>query len=72
MYSNEHLRNSQLTLESQKNPEYEELLEELADIDDELSDITIQHNRLIDEKYLLIAEIGIPLESEGEQYPNVH
>jgi hypothetical protein len=72
VYSNESLRDAALTLKLEEHSEYSTLRDQLRRHDGEVSDIVIEYNKLVDQKYLLMTELGISSESEGEKYPDVH
>jgi hypothetical protein len=72
VYSNEHLREAALTLKLDEHEGFRELSEKRRTISHEVSEIVIEYNRLVEQKYLLMVEMGIPLESEQEKYLDVH
>ncbi len=72
IHSNEQLRSAALTLKLQEHEEFREVREKSRAIDHEISEIVIEHNKLVDQKYLLMVELGISLKSEDEKYPDVH
>ncbi len=72
IYSNEQLRDAALTLKLEQHDEYRESREQNRVLDHDVRGIVIDYNTLVDQKYLLMIELGIPVESENEKYPDVH
>jgi hypothetical protein len=72
VYSNEHLRGAALILRLDEHQDFLDLLEKRRSLDHEISEIAIEHNKLVDRKNLFMAELGISTEFDSEKYPNVH
>jgi len=70
LYSNEKLRESALRLKLAEHTEYQELWQRVNEIRDEENELAIEYNKLVDRKMILMAELGIPLQSaDREQFP---
>lgn len=72
LYPNEHLRGAALILRLDDHQDFLALLEKRRSLDHEISEITIEHNKLVDRKNLFMAELGISPEFDNDRYPNVH
>ncbi len=59
LYSNEPVREAALTLFLEKEPEYCSLRNELRQINANLQELSIEHQRLYDRKALLMFEAGL-------------
>ena len=71
LYSNERLRETKHRMALSENTEYINLCNKIRELDDKTRDIAIEYNKLIDKKYLLMVELGIPHNPELEQFPGV-
>lgn len=70
-YSNEQLRSAALTLALEAHDDYRQLREKSRAVNNRaISELLIDHNILVDQKCLLMVELGIPLETEGQKYPH--
>ena len=66
VYSNEKMREAELTLRLYKNLEFMELQAKRWEIDEAGDDLAAEHNRLTDVKYMYMMKLGIPVEiNEG-------
>lgn len=72
VYSNEHLREAELTNRLNNNPEYIGYRDELWAIDDKLDELYVENNKLVDIKYMLMIKLGIPFDEGAEKYPDIH
>ena len=72
VYSNEHLREAELTNRLNNNPEYIGYRDELWVIDDKLDELYVENNKLVDIKYMLMIKRGIPFDEGAEKYPGIH
>lgn len=64
IYSNDKIRRAELTLRKSKNEEYQKLLKKLRDLRDKEMDLAIQYNKLVDQKAILMSEIGLDSNSD--------
>ena len=69
MYSNSKLREAALTLRLKDDEGYQGLLERLRELDEEQEPLVIEHNRLVDQKTILMMEMGFqsPPSSDNER-----
>ncbi len=66
-FSNERMREAELTLRLHDDSKYMELHEKRLKIDEAGDDLRAEHNRLTDIKYLHMIKLGIPVEiNEGQ------
>jgi len=72
VYSNEHLREAELTNRLNNNSEYIKLRDELWEIDEKLDVLYVENNKLVDIKYMLMMKLGIPFDEGAEKYPDIH
>lgn len=72
IYSNEDLRRAKLSIELDQNKEFVQLRSQLREIDTQVRDICVEYNKMVDHKYLLMLELGIPADTENEKYPDIH
>jgi hypothetical protein len=63
IYSNEQLREAALTLGLAEDEEFQGLKERLRALDDEEQALVIEHSRLMDQRTLLMLEMGLNLPS---------
>ena len=49
--------------------EYRKLREQLAEFDEASDELHVQHNRLVDQKVLVMAARGVP-PSDGDHFPH--
>jgi hypothetical protein len=59
VYSNEQLREAALTLRLDEDGEYQRLKERLRELDDQEQTAVIEYNRLVDQRMLLMFELGL-------------
>lgn len=73
-FSNERMREAELTLRLHADSEYMDLNEKRLEIDEAGDDLRAEHNRLTDIKYLHMIKLGIPVEiDEGrDKYIEFH
>lgn len=69
LYSNERLRETRHRLALNEHAEYISLRDKVRELNDKINDIVIDYNKLIDKKYLLMIELGIPHDPEMEKFP---
>ena len=69
IYSNSKLREAALTLRLKDDEGYQGLLERSRELDEEQEALVIEHNRLVDQKAILMMEMGFqaPLSSDNER-----
>ena len=72
VYSNEHLREAELTNRLNNNPEYIGYRDELWAIDGKLDELYVENNKLVDIKYMLMIKLGIPFDEGAEKYLGIH
>ena len=72
IFSNEHLREAELTIRLNDNPEYIKFRDELWALDEKLDALYIEHNKLIDIKYMLMIKLDIPFDEGAEKYPGIN
>jgi len=70
VYSNEEMRRAALTIRLSEDDKYQALVAELRVLDSEQDDLVVEHNRLVDQKMLLMLELGL-MPQGGEEIPNV-
>ncbi len=67
VYSNEQLREAALTLQLEKNDEYRRLRAERLELEDQDEELIIESNRIVDQKLLLFAELGLLLQPDVDE-----
>lgn len=73
-FSNEKMRDAELVLRSQNNPQYMDIQQKCWEIDEAGDDLAAEHNRLTDIKYLHMVKLGIPLaiDAGDDEFVEVH
>lgn len=69
LFSNERMREAELTIRLNANTEYVDLREKLWALDEEQDGHVVEYNKLIDMKYMLMIKLGIPFDDGAEKYP---
>lgn len=72
VYSNEQLREAALTLQLEKNDEYQRLRAERLELEDQDEELIIESNRIVDQKLLLFAELGLLLQPDVDETRIAH
>ena len=73
-YTNEKLRQAALSIRLRADTQFQELKARRKELDDEIDRLAVEHNKLIDKKYILMAEIAGPAmlgRAGDEKFPQV-
>lgn len=59
-YTNEKLRQAALSIRLRRDPEFQKLKARRRELDEAIDRLAIEHNKLVDKKYILMAEVMGP------------